>query len=70
MRTLLLTLTYVAMLQFIACSSDSNEQDKPSAVKDHAWKAQTDALEKAKAVEQTLMDSAAKERERIDQEGK
>jgi hypothetical protein len=46
------------------CSDDS----KPAKMEDTVLKTQTDALNKAKQVDQTLMDSAAKQRQNIEKE--
>ncbi len=42
------------------CSEDNNTQSK-----DHVWKEQTDAIEKARAVEGMLQDSAEAQRRQI-----
>ncbi len=50
----------------VACGDASQEQQ---AADEHVWKDQVEALEKAQAVEQTLMESDARRREAIDAQG-
>ena len=45
------------------CSGNDQSQETRG---DHVWKAQTDALEKAKQIEQQLQDAAQKRRERME----
>ena len=61
-------LIYVAFALLTACSEKSKE--KPQAVNphDHVWNAQTRALEKARAVEQQVLDAAAARDKVIDQQ--
>ena len=49
---------------FVACSDESNNDVE--AKKDHVWKIQTDAIDKAKEVEGMLMDSAENTRKTIE----
>ncbi len=50
---------------FVACSDESNNDVE--AKKDHVWKNQTDAIDKAKEVEGMMQDSENKMREALDQ---
>ena len=43
-------------------------QDKAKVSADHVWKAQVTALDKAKGVEQTLMNAAQEQRQAIDKQ--
>ena len=47
----------------ISCGGEQ-KTEKPES---HVWQGQVDALEKAKGVEDTLMDSAARQRQAIDE---
>lgn len=42
--------------------------DKVKAVEEHLWQGQVNALEKAKEVEGTLMESAEKQRQMLEQQ--
>jgi hypothetical protein len=43
-------------------------KDKAKTSADHVWKAQVQALDKAKSVGQTLMDAAEEQRQTIEKE--
>ena len=49
-----------------ACSDQPS--DNENAQKDHVWKTQTDALEKAKQVEQQLNDAMLKQQQEIERQ--
>ncbi|MEE9286779.1 MAG: hypothetical protein V3W33_01750 [Gammaproteobacteria bacterium] len=68
MRTLLYFPLCLAIWLLSGCSSDTDNNNKPRSAEDHVWETQVHALEKAKGVEQTLMDAAARQRKTIDQE--
>ena len=53
------------LLLMAGCSDDDAE-----ARKEHVWKEQTDAINKAKAVEGVLQDSADAERKKIEDQTK
>ena len=46
-------------------SADSRETPRPDG--DHVWKSQTDMLDKARAIEDTVMEQSARQRETIDE---
>lgn len=46
-----------------ACGSEHKEK---AVAEDHVWQSQVDSLEKAKAVEATIMESAARQRQAMD----
>lgn len=51
---------------FLSSCGDSNQDAQQK--KDHVWKSQTDTIEKAKAVEGILQDSADTQRQKIQDE--
>ena len=55
----------ISGLLLAACSSGEDQAGKASPAGEHVWKEQTGALDKAKAVEQTVMDAAAKQAEAV-----
>ena len=57
----LLTVYLIFMLNISGCSDNNDTQEK----KDHVWKEQTEAIEKARAVEGMLQDSAEEQRRQI-----
>lgn len=66
MNALLRTLLCCSVLLLGACSLDSDdESEEPD---DHAWKAQTDALDKARNVEQRLQDAAKEKRRALERQ--
>ena len=60
------TLLLLSSLLVSGCSED-NDQDKKTSTGDHVWKEQTMTIEKAKAVEGILEDSAQQQREMIEE---
>lgn len=66
MKAYTLTLVLFSTLLISSCSDDSN-QDKKTPTGDHVWKDQTRTMEKAKAVEGILEESAQEQREMIEQ---
>ena len=57
---------FILLALFLLVSACSN--DDAEAKKAHVWKQQTDTLDKAKAVEGELQDSADAERKKIEEE--
>jgi ribosomal protein L20A (L18A) len=51
-----------------ACTSEENQSTPAQPDKNHIFKDQVQALEKAKAVEKALQDAAAKRRKMIEQQ--
>ena len=66
MKTHIFTLLLLSSLLVSGCSEDS-DQDKKTPTGDHVWKEQTMTIEKAKAVEGILEDSAQQQREMIEE---
>jgi hypothetical protein len=58
---------WLAILLITGCSS-GNDQASGQAGGDHVWKEQVATMDKAKAVEKTVMDAAAKQAETIQQQ--
>jgi len=58
----------VAALLVAACSEKPKEQPQAVNPHDHVWSAQTRALEKARAVEQQVLDAAATRDREIDKQ--
>lgn len=50
----------MSILLLISCSEDNSSQSN-----DHVWKEQTETIDKARAVEDLLMDSAEDQRRQI-----
>jgi len=46
-------------------SADSRDDPPPAG--NHVWKSQTDMLDKARAIEDTVMEQSARQRETIDE---
>lgn len=65
MKTLSITLIAIFSLATLSgCGDSPQTESKPQ---DHVWKAQTDSLDKAKAVEGMLQDAAQQQRQKIDE---
>ena len=60
----LLTIYLMAVLNVCGCSDNNDAKEK----KDHVWKEQTDTIEKAKAVEGLLQESADAQRRQIQEQ--
>ncbi len=67
--SLLAAAVMMPLLNGCSASDEKNNDEKTeSAVtEDHAWKTQTDALEKAQQVEQVLQDSELERKRKIDE---
>ena len=57
-----------ALLLASACSDDGKDTSEKKLSGDHVWKEQTQAIDKAKAVEGILEDAAAEQRKIIDEQ--
>ena len=55
------SITALVILAITSCSDEGNSQEKH----DHVWKEQTQTLDKAKAVEGIIMDSAEAQKRQI-----
>jgi len=60
-------LLFISCSLFIACSDEGNNNNA-SSKKDHVWKEQTDAINRAKEVEGMLLDAAEKNRKAIERQ--
>ena len=70
-----LSLAILLLFILAGCSENSNNKSREGThlnapPNDHIWKPQTRALEKAKEVENIIMDSAKQRREQIEQQEK
>lgn len=64
MKSIIRITVMLALVTIAGC----NGEDQPAAAADSGvLKAESDALEKAKAVEQTVLDAAAQQRQQIEQ---
>lgn len=66
MNTLFRLILCGSVMLFAACSAGDEEESSDDA--DHVWKAQTDALEKARQVEQLLQDAAEEKRRAMERQ--
>ena len=55
-----------SLLLVVACSSNDDDDYQPAS--DHAWKTQTEALDKARNVEKLLQDAAEEKRRAMEQQ--
>ena len=63
------TLAICALLLMLgACGKNPDAEDKTDPQGDHVWKSQTDMLDKARAIEGTVMEGSARERQIIDEQ--
>ncbi len=60
------TILCVYVLLVVACSTNDDDDYQPAG--DHAWKTQTEALDKARNVEQLLQDAAEDKRRAMEQQ--
>ena len=65
------TLAICALL-LLLCARGKNPdaEDKTDPHGDHVWKSQTDMLDKAAAIEGTVMEGSARERQIIDEQAR
>ena len=65
------TMLVLASLLILSACSDSQEpaeKPKQKATGNHVWKTQTDTIDKARGVEQTILESSTRAREQADQQ--
>ncbi len=62
-----LSLVVAAGFVLTACDSEGDKQEQAS--QEHVWQGQVDALEKAKGVERTMMESAEQQRLMLQEQG-
>lgn len=59
----------VAVVPFcVALAACGGSDEKAKVIDEHVWQEQVNALEKAKAVEGTLMEAAEKQRQMLEQQ--
>ncbi|MGJ0492255.1 hypothetical protein [Methylobacter sp.] len=64
MKSIIRITIMMSLMAIAGCNGD----DQPAKAADsEVFKTETDALEKARAVEQTVLDAAARQREQIEQ---
>lgn len=63
MKTLFISLALLGLAASQGCSSETDNGD-------HVWREQTDAIDKAKAVEQSLQDAVTRQKKQIDEQGR
>ena len=67
------TMVFCAALLLASCgdgggTADSRENPPPDG--NHVWKSQTDMLDKARAIEDTVMEQSARQRQTIDEQAR
>jgi major membrane immunogen (membrane-anchored lipoprotein) len=59
-----------AALLLVSCGDgggSDDSRDNPPSDGNHVWKSQTDMLDKARAIEDTVMEQSARQRQTIDE---
>ena len=69
MKAIIPILLLLSISNMAGCSSDTDTQKQNTANKDHFLSDQEKALKKAEAVNQLIQDTAAKQRQLIDEQG-
>lgn len=65
---LLIILSSMNLVFLSSCGDNSQDKHAAQQKKDHVWKSQTDTIEKAKAVEGIIQDSADSQRQQIQEQ--
>jgi hypothetical protein len=63
-------MVFCAVLLLASCGDSADTPDTPETSDpggDHVWKSQTDMLDKARTIEDTVMEQSAKQRQTIDE---
>jgi len=63
-------MVFCAVLLLASCGDSADTPDTPETSGsggDHVWKSQTDMLDKARTIEDTVMEQSAKQRQTIDE---
>jgi hypothetical protein len=63
-------IVFCAVLLLASCGDGGDTTDTPETSDpggDHVWKSQTDMIDKARAIEDTVMEQSAKQRQTIDE---
>jgi len=68
MRIPYLAILCAAFMLIASCSSGDNDSGPPQSAGEHVWKQQTEAMEKAKEMEQIIQNAAEKERRAVDEQ--
>jgi hypothetical protein len=65
------TLAICALLLMLgACGKNPDAGDRTDPQGDHVWKSQTDMMDKARAIEDTVMEQSARQRQTIDEQAR
>jgi hypothetical protein len=67
------TMILIAALLLASCSDDGGSaasREIPIPDGNHVWKSQTDMLDKARAIEDTVMEQSVKQRQMIDEQAR
>ncbi len=66
-------MVFCTVLLLSSCGDGGGSADSGDAARtggDHVWKSQTDMIDKAKGIEDTVMDQSAKQRQAIDDQAR
>ena len=58
------------LLALTACGDGGNSRDKTDPQGDHVWKSQTDMLDRARAIEDTVIEQSVRQRQVIDEQAR
>jgi hypothetical protein len=60
-------MVFCAVLLLASCGDGGDTTETPGPGADHVWKSQTDMIDKARAIEDTVMEQSARQRQTIDE---
>ena len=69
MNTSVKLISIGALLLFGGCGDGQEQEPREQVRKDHVWKDQVDMLDKAKQLEDMVLDTAEKRRKQIEDQG-
>ena len=69
MNNLIKSVLVITLLLLISCGESQNRNSEQQTNKDHVWKDQVEMLDKARQLEDMALDSAAKRRKQIEDQG-
>ena len=69
MNDLIKSVLVITLLLLISCGESQNRNSEQQTNKDHVWKDQVEMLDKARKLEDMALDSAAKRRKQIEDQG-
>ena len=69
MNDLIKSVLVITLLLLIGCGESQNRNSEQQTNKDHVWKDQVEMLDKARQLEDMALDSAAKRRKQIEDQG-